>query len=208
MVQRRAGSDELPHDAVVAQVGRSDQRRAVVAAGHQPGAGAQLQQHAQRLFVVGHGGDGDGVVAVVFQQAELRAGAGEPADRLALPRERGHVQRRAATAVARVDRGACGQQRAQRGQVAAVRGGMQAGVARRLLRRRRHLRNSIGSGAGRGSQQQRQHGAALHCSCAFSASMAATAHCSSRWPPGAPPTPTAPMTSVPTFTGTPPPSSR
>ena len=208
MVQRRAGSDQLAHDAVVAQVRRGDQRRAVVAAGGQPGAGAQLQQHAQRLFVVGHGGDGDGVVAVVLQQAEIGTGRGQRADRLALAREGGHVQRRAAMAVARVDCGACGQQRAQRGQVAAVRGGVQAGVARRFLRRRRHL--------GQHRQRRRprrpaaataRRGASL-AAASLSASSAAIAHCSSRWPPGAPPTPTAPMTSLPTFTGTPPPSSR
>ena len=35
VVQRRPGADELAHDAVVPQVRRGDQRRAVVAAGHQ-----------------------------------------------------------------------------------------------------------------------------------------------------------------------------
>ena len=42
----------------------------------------------------------------------------------------------------------------------------------------------------------------------FTAVMAAEAHCSSRCPPGAPATPTAPITSLPTATGRPPPSSR
>jgi hypothetical protein len=92
----------VAHHARVPQVGGGDQRRAVVAAGHLPGAGAQLQQQAQRVFIVGHGGDGHGVVAVVLQQVERRARLGQQAGRLALAREGGHVQRRAAVGVAHV----------------------------------------------------------------------------------------------------------
>ena len=44
MVERRAGLDQLAHDAVVAEVRGGDQRGAVVAAGDEPGAGAELEQ--------------------------------------------------------------------------------------------------------------------------------------------------------------------
>jgi hypothetical protein len=65
MVQRRAGGDELAHHAVVAQVRGGDQRGAVVAAGGELGAGAQRPAARAAWLVVGHGGDGHGVVAVV-----------------------------------------------------------------------------------------------------------------------------------------------
>ena len=54
MIQRCPGLDELTHHAVVPQVGRGDQRGAVVTAGGLLGARTKLQQHAQGLFVVGH----------------------------------------------------------------------------------------------------------------------------------------------------------
>jgi hypothetical protein len=93
MVQRRAGGDQLAHHAVVAQVRGGDQRRAVVAAGGELGAGAQLPAARAGVFVVGHGGDGHGVVAVVFQRAQVGAGRGQGADRVALARKGGHVHR-------------------------------------------------------------------------------------------------------------------
>ena len=222
MVQRRASGDQLPHHAVVTQVGSGDERRAVVAAGHLFGAGAQLQQHAQRGLVVGHGGNGHGVVTVVFQQIQASARFGKGADRFGLPRVGGHMQRCAAVSVAGVQIGPCRDQLGERMHVTPRRSGMQALVGRCFGRRGRHLGLGRG-GTGQCSGQCEYKVPVLHgClrwralqvwaggyfsrSCTLA--MPATAHCSSRWPPGAPPTPTAPMTSLPTFTGTPPPSSR
>jgi hypothetical protein len=78
------------------------------------------QQHAQRLFVVGHGGDGHGVVAVVFQQAQVRAGRGQAADRVALARKGCHVHRGAAVGSRALStrRGRAASSAVQRGQVA------------------------------------------------------------------------------------------
>jgi hypothetical protein len=101
------------------------------------------------------------------------------------------------------------------GQVAPVRGGVQAVPKRAASSARgRHLRGTGGQGPQAGAGGQQRH--AEPVSAALRASLEqvldlvqrGTAHCSSRWPPGAPPTPTAPITSLPTRTGTPPPSSR
>ena len=127
MVQRRVGSNQLAHHAVMPQVRRRDQRRAVVAAGDEPGAGTEREQGAQGFFIVGHRGDRDSVVAVVLPQAEIGAGRGERLDRLALARERGHMQWRAALAVAAIDV-AAGQGLAHGDQVAAMGCRMQPAV--------------------------------------------------------------------------------
>jgi ribosome-associated protein YbcJ (S4-like RNA binding protein) len=101
-------------------------------------------------------------------------------------------------------------------QVALVRGGVQA-CRSAPPRRRRGPTWACGGGRAPRPAQAASSASASQCAAAlrrfhfsrsFTLSSAALAHCSSRWPPGAPPTPTAPITSLPTFTGTPPPSSR
>ena len=121
------------------QVGSGNEGRAVVAAGHLPGAGAQLQQQAQRGFVVGHGGDGHGVVAVVFQRVQIGTGFGEGADGIGLPGKGGHMQRRAAVAVADIHVGPRCDQLCEPGHIAPRRSCMQALVGRCFRRRGRHL---------------------------------------------------------------------
>ena len=126
VVQRRTGGNQLPHHAVVAQMGGRDQRRAIVATGHQFCAGTQLQQHTQGFLVVGHGGNGDGVVTVVFQGSQGRAALGQGTQGLALARKRRHVQGRAAMGIARVRVGPGGQLPLQLGQIALLRRLVQA----------------------------------------------------------------------------------
>ena len=206
MIERRAGRDQLAHHAGVAQVRGRDQRRAVVAAGHLGRARAQRQQQAQGLLVVRDRGDGHRVVAVAFQQVQVGAGLCQCPDGIALPGEGGDVQRRAPMRIARVEVGARRNQPGDPGGVAALSGGVQALVGRRL----RGARADLGAHGWRERRQRDGHrdDQRLHFSMSFTFSMPAIAHCSSRLPAGAPPTPTAPITSLPTRTGTPPPSSR
>jgi hypothetical protein len=46
MIERRARFDELAHDAVVSEVRRGNECRAIVAAGDELRAGAEREQHA------------------------------------------------------------------------------------------------------------------------------------------------------------------
>ncbi len=73
VVERRLGDDERAHHLVVAEVRRGDQRRAVVAAGDVGGLAADRERDLERLDVVGDGGDGDDVVAVVLERVRIGA---------------------------------------------------------------------------------------------------------------------------------------
>ena len=152
MVEWRAGLDQLAHHAVMAQVGGGDQRRAVVAAGGQLGAGAEFEQHGQSRLVVGDSGDRDRVVAVVLERAEVGPGLGQCANDL-VPAGKGRdMQRCAAMAVARAEQVAVGP--GYLGCVAAPGGRVQTLVGRGLRRRRADL------GRGGGSDQAEASSAA------------------------------------------------
>ena len=127
--------------------------RAVVTAGDELRARTQREEQAQCLLVVGDRGDGYRVVAVVFECAQVGAGPGQVTHRLALARERGHVQRRAAVGVARIDLGAGGHQGIDARRVPAPGRSVQAGVGGRLRRAGRALRRRR-----RRADQNGQHG--------------------------------------------------
>ena len=193
VVERRAGRDQLPHHAVVAEVGGGDQRGAVVAAGDelraraQPRAGSRASPRRRRPRRWSPRRSGRSRTRPVSAPA-----LSQRLHRAALARERRHVQRRAAVGVARFQRRlAAGGERAR-------------SPARRRARRRRAApcRRAASAAVGgtcatAGSGQpapapparsaQAQRG---HFSRSLTLSSAAIAHCSSRWPPGAPPTPT------------------
>ena len=143
MIERRAGADERLHHLGMAEMRCGDQGRAVPAAGDVPGADAQRQRHLQRRDVVGYRGDGDDVIAVILQRIHIGAGGGQRAQGVMLACVSGHVQRRAAMAVAGIDRigvAASGQQRLDARRVAALRGIEQSVVAHDIGGGGRHLR--------------------------------------------------------------------
>ena len=132
VVQRRAGSNQLTHHAVVAQMRGCDQRCAVVAAGDLPGAGTQSQQHAQRVLIVGYRGNGHAVIAVLVQQIDIGAGLHQRANRGVLSGEGRHMQRCAAVAVAGIEVGCGGNDFFNLGHIALVGGRVQAFVGGHL----------------------------------------------------------------------------
>jgi hypothetical protein len=152
MIQRRARRDQLAHDAGVAQVRRRDQGCAVVSAGGEPGARAFGQKGPQRLAVVGDGGDGHRVVTVVLERAQVGTGAGQRPDRGGVAGESRHVQGRAAVAVATIQLDPGGDQFRKGRQVAAMRGGVQSGIARHLVGPRAGL--CLRQGAGQSTDRQ------------------------------------------------------
>ena len=107
-------------------------------------------------MTVDHGGDGDDVVGVILQCIDVRAGRGQRAQRVLLARVGGHVQRRAAMAVARVDRIHCaaGDQRLDARRVAALRGIEQSAVAHDIGGGGRHLRLERGRREACGQQAE------------------------------------------------------
>lgn len=96
----------------------------------------------QRAHVICDGGDGDRVVTIALQRCRVGASLHQRGDRITMPPECCHVQRRAAVIIAHVHILAAGPQPADLVRIAARGGGEQARVARRIGRSRRDLRQT------------------------------------------------------------------
>ena len=138
VVERRAGRDQLAHDAVVAEMRGRDQRGAVVAAGDELGARAARERgfSARRRRPRRSSPRRSGRA----RARRIGAGRQQRADRVALAEERRDMQRRASIGIARVDRMAAGRETRNRGDVATHHRRKQAGIACALDGRRRDLR--------------------------------------------------------------------
>jgi hypothetical protein len=88
----------------MAEVGRGDQRRADIGAGDVLGRAAAFQRQFEHRHIVGDRGDGDDVVLLRLQRIGIRLVAQQRARGALLLHEGGDMQRRAALAVAGVDR--------------------------------------------------------------------------------------------------------
>ena len=151
-------------NVAVAQVGGGDQCGAVVAAGGELGARAFGQQHAQGLLVVGHSGDGDRVVAVVVERGMCRPGFHQRLHRAALSGEGGHVQWRAAVAIARFEsRFVLVGQALDRHHVAMPGRARQSAVGRHLGSVGRHLGPCAGGADGEQCDASRRAQRRPHC---------------------------------------------
>ena len=73
VVERRSACGEQADDFVVAEVGGRDQRRAVVGAGDEVGAIAELQGQRDQVEVVGHRRDGQHVIGLALERIQVGA---------------------------------------------------------------------------------------------------------------------------------------
>ena len=104
VIERRSRFNQDLHHLGVAQVRGGDQRRALVGAGDVPRVRAQRQRQPERRRIVGHGGNGDDIVVVVFEGVGIGARVDQDPHHLVPAEICGYVQRRAAVAIANVDR--------------------------------------------------------------------------------------------------------
>jgi hypothetical protein len=168
VVERRAGADQLPHHAVMPEMRRRDQCRAVIDAGDELRARAVLEERLHHRRVVAHGGDRHGVVALAVEKggigscvAQQRAGG------VAMALEGRDVQGRAVVAVARVRIGAGGRKSPDFRDAAASRRGVQIAIGSELGRARRRLCQRRGNRCREhrrepAGQGQASHRATLH----------------------------------------------
>ena len=130
------------HDFVVTEVRRGDERGAVVRAGHVLRARAAVERDLQHRHVVGDGGDRHDVVALRVERVRVGPAPHQHTPRLVLLAVGGHVERRAAVAVAKLAVGAGA--RAARSQRRSRHGrGVQAGTRADLGLGGRDLREHL-----------------------------------------------------------------
>jgi len=139
MVERRAGADQLPDDAVMPEMRRSDQRGAVIDAGDERSARAAGDQRLDHRGVVAHRRDRHGVVALAVEEGGIGARGEERSGGGAMPLEDGDVERRPPVAVAGVEVGAGGREAPDGVGVVPGRCRVEVPIGGDLSRRRRHL---------------------------------------------------------------------
>src|SRR5918993_244189 len=100
VVERCSASDQLADNAVVAEMGCSNQGRAVVDAGDQPGAGTGGEQGLQRWHVISDSCNSHSVIALIVEKAWIRSGSNQGLNHGTMALECRHMQRCAAVAVA------------------------------------------------------------------------------------------------------------
>jgi hypothetical protein len=102
MVERRSSADQFANNADVAEMGCSNQGRAVVDAGDQLGASAGGEQGLQRWQVITDGCNGHSIIALVVENVGIRPSGDQGPGRRTMALERRQMQRCAAVAVARI----------------------------------------------------------------------------------------------------------
>ena len=106
VVERRSAFGEQPDHFVMTEVGGRDQRRAIVGAGDEIGAVAELQGQRDQGRVVGHCRDRQHVVGLALERVQVRARRRERAQGIVVRRKRRDMRRRAPGPVAGFEIGA------------------------------------------------------------------------------------------------------
>ena len=123
----------------MAQVGRRDQGRAVIGAGHQPGVVAKFDCRRHRFRVIGNRCDCDRVIRLMIQRVHVGPGFGQGTQSISRARECRDMDRSSSDTVARLKVRARGGQSSNVHHVVVVRSIMQTCIGRNLGRAGRHL---------------------------------------------------------------------
>src|SRR5262245_4240897 len=142
MIERRTGRDQHSHDFDVTEVRSRNQCGALIGAGNVVGLATTVKRDPEHLHVVGDGGNRDDVVLLRFKSIWIGAKAYQDACGILLAHENGDVKRRAAVAVARIDRRASTYQALDFAGIASGGRGVQAAIGRYFGRARWDLRRS------------------------------------------------------------------